>query len=55
MNTNILRLVVLIPEWRKAMDEEYSALLKNHPWDLVPLPKATNIIGTKWFSNLRKT
>ena len=26
-------------EWDRAMDEEYSSLMKNQTWDIYPLPK----------------
>jgi hypothetical protein len=37
-----------IPDWDVAMTEEYSSLMKNHTWDLVPLPKGQNIVHCKW-------
>jgi hypothetical protein len=36
------------PKWKLAMDEEYSALLKNKMWHLVPSRPGTNIIDCKW-------
>eukprot|EP00253_Pinus_taeda_P024108 PITA_24108 len=35
------------PHWVKAMEEEMSQIEKNKTWELVPLPKDKNIIGTK--------
>jgi histone deacetylase 1/2 len=32
--------------WVEAMDSEYSALMKNNTWDLVPLKKGINLIGS---------
>ena len=40
--------VVGIPEWETAMAEEYSSLMKNHTWDLVPLPKGRKLVRCKW-------
>lgn len=34
--------------WKKAMDEEYAALMENKTWHLVPLMKGSNIIDCKW-------
>ncbi|MFS7908934.1 putative RNA-directed DNA polymerase [Helianthus anomalus] len=43
------------PLWRKAMDDEYNALLHNHTWELVP-PSSHQPIGCKWvFRVKRKT
>lgn len=36
------------PVWKRAMDEEYSALMKNKTWRLVPLPPNRSAIGCKW-------
>lgn len=34
--------------WVQAMNEEYTALQKNHTWVLVPLSKDMNLVGCKW-------
>jgi histone deacetylase 1/2 len=34
--------------WRRAMEEEYVALLANQTWELVPRPPDSNIVTGKW-------
>eukprot|EP00253_Pinus_taeda_P018675 PITA_18675 len=36
------------PDWDAAMNEEYSSLLANDTWDLVPLPKGRKLVRCKW-------
>lgn len=36
------------PNWKKAMRDEYTALIKNGTWTLVPRPTDTNIIRCMW-------
>jgi len=36
------------PNWLSAMQLEYETLMKNHTWDLVPLPSDRKAIGRKW-------
>ncbi|XP_021306364.1 proline-rich protein 36, partial [Sorghum bicolor] len=36
------------PHWRRAMEEEYAALLDNNTWDLVPRPAKDNVVTGKW-------
>lgn len=31
-------------EWDRAMDKECSSLMKNHTWDLCPLPKVRKLV-----------
>jgi hypothetical protein len=35
-------------DWILAMEEELDQFAKNDVWDLVPKPKGTHVIGTKW-------
>ena len=42
------------PKWRKAMEEEYNALLKNNTWHLVSAMKGTNLIDCKWVYKIKK-
>jgi histone deacetylase 1/2 len=36
------------PIWKRAMEEEYGALITNQTWDLVPPPPHANIVLGKW-------
>ncbi|GAB2282717.1 hypothetical protein Dimus_039558 [Dionaea muscipula] len=41
------------PNWVKAMEFEYNALLRNNTWSLVLFHPSMNIIGTKWIYRLK--
>jgi histone deacetylase 1/2 len=41
-------------QWRKAMEEEYNALLKNKTWHLVSPTSNKNIIDCKWVYRVKK-
>jgi hypothetical protein len=43
------------PHWCRAMEEEYTALLANHTWDLVPRPPGTNVVTVKWLFHHKPT
>ena len=40
-------------KWAAAMDKEYSELLRNETWDLVPLPAGKVVIGGRWLYQLK--
>ena len=42
------------PKWKKAMDLEYSALMRNKTWHLVPNQRGKNIIDCKWVYRIKK-
>uniref|UniRef100_A0A2N9J182 Integrase catalytic domain-containing protein n=1 Tax=Fagus sylvatica TaxID=28930 RepID=A0A2N9J182_FAGSY len=42
------------PQWCTAMDEEFSALQRQHTWSLVPPPIGKNIVGCKWVFKLKR-
>jgi hypothetical protein len=39
---------LLDPNWAAAMQDEFSALITNNTWQLVPRPSNTNIVSGKW-------
>jgi hypothetical protein len=40
--------------WKKAMDQEYAALLKNETWHLVLCRSGANIIECKWVYKIKR-
>jgi hypothetical protein len=42
------------PHWRRAMNLEFDAFLKNHTWTLVPSSSAHNLIGCKWVFRIKR-
>jgi hypothetical protein len=43
-----VRATLIDPSRRRAMKEEYDALITNNTWDLVPHPAGSNVITDKW-------
>jgi hypothetical protein len=43
-----------IPQWCTDMNEEYSALQRQHTWTLVPPPLGKNILECKWVFKLKR-
>ena len=41
-------------QWREATESEYSSLLKNDTWDLVPPPEGKNIVGPRWVLKVKR-
>ena len=37
-----------MPHWKQVMDDEFSALMRNNKWTLVPLPPGRTPIGSNW-------
>jgi len=35
-------------EWRAAMDEEFTALMRNGTWSLIPATSGLNVVGFMW-------
>jgi hypothetical protein len=44
-----VRVALVDPNWRHAMEEEFAALITNNTWDLVPRPVVSNFVTGKWF------
>lgn len=40
--------------WKITMDDEYSALLRNQTWHLVPPRKGINVIDCKWVYKVKR-
>lgn len=41
-------------EWRRAICEEFNALLKNGMWDLVEHKDGMNVVGSKWVFKIKQ-
>jgi hypothetical protein len=41
------------PNWHRAMEEEYRALLANQTWDLVPRLSSCNVVTGKWIWTIK--
>ncbi|XP_038874897.1 uncharacterized mitochondrial protein AtMg00820-like [Benincasa hispida] len=48
------REALLHPKWRRAMIEEYEALIRNKTWSLTPLPQDRKVIGSKWVFQIKQ-
>ena len=42
------------PKWKTAMDDEYSALMRNKTWHLVPEKRGKYIIDCKWVYRIKR-
>jgi hypothetical protein len=41
------------PQWKTTMDDEYSALMRNKTWQLVPSQPGRNLIDCKWVYKIK--
>jgi hypothetical protein len=39
--------------WQDAMVEEYTSIMKNDVWDIVPRPKGKSIVSSKWLHKIK--
>ncbi|KAK3749555.1 hypothetical protein QZH41_007287 [Actinostola sp. cb2023] len=44
----------LSAQWQEAMNSEYSSLLENDTWELVPPPEGANVIGSRWVFKVKR-
>jgi hypothetical protein len=42
-----IRAALVDPNWRRAMEEKFAALIANNTWDLVPHLVGSNVITDK--------
>jgi uncharacterized membrane protein len=42
-----IRAALIDPNWCRAMEEEFAALIANNSWDLVPRPVGSNVVTGK--------
>jgi histone deacetylase 1/2 len=49
-----LQLALENSNWKRAMDDEYRALIENKTWHLVPYKKGINIIDCKWVYRIKR-
>jgi hypothetical protein len=42
------------PKWKEAINAELKSLDEAHTWDIVPRPKNTNIISSKWVFKIKR-
>jgi hypothetical protein len=42
------------PNWKAALDSEYSALIRNNTWHLVPASPSDNFIDCKWVYKIKR-
>ena len=41
-------------KWKQALEAEYSSLMNNETWELVPPPESSNIVGSKWVLKIKR-
>ena len=41
-------------QWKDATNSEYSSLIENGTWELVPLPEGKNAVGSRWVFKVKR-
>jgi hypothetical protein len=54
LNPMSVREALADPNWRRAMEEEYGALLANQTWDLVSHLSGCNLVTGKWIWTIKQ-
>lgn len=54
MEPSSIREAMKHEHWRKAIGEEFEALIKNGTWSLVPPKLGQNIVGCKWLFRIKR-
>ena len=39
--------------WREAMQEEYSSIMKNDVWEVVPRPEGKSVVTSRWLYKVK--
>jgi hypothetical protein len=39
--------------WRDAMMDEYSSIMKNNVWEVVPQPEGKLVVGSRWIYKIK--
>ena len=39
--------------WREAMQEEYSSIMKNDVWEVVPRPEGKSMVTSRWIYKVK--
>lgn len=49
-----LKVALITPQWKQAMNVEYDALMMSKTWQLIPLSLKHNAVGNKWIFQLKR-
>ena len=54
LHENMATSMKLLVTWKKAMPEEYDALIQNKTWHLVPPSSTKKLIDCKWVYHIKR-